>query len=169
MWRLRRTGNKPLHNCWWRNWILRNTLRRNSNLNTIIFIQDNSFENIVWQMSAIFFTLQYVDHIPSFMSAQVVQPWITTGVGVRLAVLDQYISIKAIFLQTFIGIIFMKTVSADVLVPRGTRPPANAFLTFSLMKLDSVFFAFLCSYFSYRRNLPKWFPIPHAISRYVRA
>ena len=43
-----------LNQCWnIVNWTLRNKLQWNLNRNSIIFIQENAFENVVWKMAAI--------------------------------------------------------------------------------------------------------------------
>ena len=58
----RLSGAKPLsetllHHC---QWIHRNKLQSNCNQNSNIFIQEIIYENVVWEMSAIFLRLQYV-------------------------------------------------------------------------------------------------------------
>ena len=50
-------------NQWWNivNWTLRNKLQWNFNLNLIIFIQENAFQNVVWYMTAILSRPQWVN------------------------------------------------------------------------------------------------------------
>ena len=50
---------------WWNivNWILGNKLQWNFNQNVDIFIQENAFENVVWEMLAILSGPQCVDNI----------------------------------------------------------------------------------------------------------
>ena len=50
-----RVGAKTLsYQCWGiANWTLKNKLQWNSNQNTYVFIQENAFENFVWEMAAI--------------------------------------------------------------------------------------------------------------------
>ena len=51
-----------LNQCWnIFNWTLRNKFRWNLNQNSYIFIQENAFENVVWEMAAIFSQPQYVN------------------------------------------------------------------------------------------------------------
>ena len=50
-----------LNQCWnFVNWTLENKLQWNFNRNSNIFIQENTFENVVWKMAAILSRLQCV-------------------------------------------------------------------------------------------------------------
>ena len=43
-----------LHQCWLKvNWTIRNRIHWNTNQNSIIFIYENAFENVVWKMATI--------------------------------------------------------------------------------------------------------------------
>ena len=53
-----------VNQCWFIvNWNLRNKLKWNSNRNSKVFIQENTFENVVWKMAAILSRPQCVNTV----------------------------------------------------------------------------------------------------------
>ena len=56
------TPSHYLNQCWHIvNWTLRNKLQWNSNQNTKLFIHENAFQNVIWEMAAILFRRRWVN------------------------------------------------------------------------------------------------------------
>ena len=68
-----------LNQCWnIINWILGNKFQWNLNRNSYIFIQENAFENVVWEMAAILSRPQCVKYRPWDNTAlyRAMMPWV---------------------------------------------------------------------------------------------